>query len=230
MKELLKRTGFWIRNILLLLFVLSLFFVLLYKYLPVHYTSYLFWAKTEQWKGERKEGALGHQWTPLGKISQNLTQAVIAAEDNLFLLHNGFDYDEDGGVHAELGTISQQTARNVFLWPKRSWVRKLLETYFTALIEFVWGKERIMEVYLNSVEMKEGLFGAQALSQSVFGKDALELTPQEAALIAVSISDPKPHDLANPSAVMLKKQAKILSLMDKIIPVELGNPVEDQDK
>lgn len=228
MKKGLIRILHWIRNLLLTLFILSLFFVLLYKYVPVYYTPLMLIRSIEQLKADKKV-AVKHKWIPLSHISQNLVQAVVASEDNLFLVHNGFSFDQielakqeaaQGKRLRGASTISQQTAKNVFLTPNRSWIRKGLEAYFTILIEFVWGKERIMEVYLNSIEMGDGIFGAQAVSEVNFNKSPLELTTQEAALIAASLPNPRKYDSANPNAYLLKRQAKIVSLMSKIIRVE----------
>jgi len=235
-KKWLFRIGRWIRNLLLALFVLSLFFVLLYKYVPVYYTPLMLSRSIEQ-LGEKKKINISHQWVPLSKISPNLAQAVVASEDNLFLIHSGFDFEqiELAQQNAEKGrrlrgasTISQQTAKNVFLFPARSWIRKGLEAYFTVLIEFVWGKERIMEVYLNSIEMGDGIFGAQAVAKAHFHKTADKLTVPEAALIAASLPNPRAFNSANPSAYLLKRQAQITSLMTKIMPIDFDKPVKKE--
>jgi len=227
-KKGLLRIGRWIRNLLLALFILSLFFVLLYKYVPVYYTPLMLVRSIEQLKKDKKI-RIDHQWVPLSEISPNLTQAVVASEDNLFLIHTGFDFEQidiaqqDAAKGRRLrgaSTISQQTAKNVFLFPHRSWFRKGLEAYFTVLIEFVWGKERIMEVYLNSIETGEGIFGAQAVAKAHFNTTADRLTVPEAALIAASLPNPREFDSAHPSAYLLRRQAKIMSLMSKIIPVD----------
>ena len=227
-KKGLLRIGRWIRNLLLALFILSLFFVLLYKYVPVYYTPLMLVRSIEQLKKDKKI-RIAHQWVPLSEISPNLTQAVVASEDNLFLIHTGFDFEQidiaqqDAAKGRRLrgaSTISQQTAKNVFLFPHRSWFRKGLEAYFTVLIEFVWGKERIMEVYLNSIETGEGIFGAQAVAKAHFNTTADRLTVPEAALIAASLPNPREFDSAHPSAYLLRRQAKIMSLMSKIIPVD----------
>ena len=222
----------WIRNLLLTLFILSLFFVLLYKYVPVYYTPLMLIRSVEQLK-KNKKIRIAHQWVPLSGISPDLAQAVVASEDNLFLIHTGFDFEQIEIAQQEAArgrrlrgasTISQQTAKNVFLFPHRSWIRKGLEAYFTVLIEFVWGKERIMEVYLNSVEMGDGIFGAQAVAKAHFNTTADKLTVPEAALIAASLPNPREFNSAKPSAYLLKRQAKIMSLMSKIIPVDFDKP------
>ena len=119
-------------------------------------------------------------------------------------------------------TISQQTAKNVFLWPGKTYFRKGLEAYFTVLIELIWGKERIMEVYLNSIEMGKGIYGIEAASRAYFSKSAIELTRGEAALIAASLPNPRKRNPGSPSDYMLQRQSEILSLMRKVENVPLG--------
>ncbi len=234
MKKILKRIAIWTRNIILVLFLLSLFFVLLYKWVPVPVTPLMIIRSVEQ-MADHKKVHLSHKWVPLSKISQNLVQAVVASEDNLFLAHNGFDFQqieiaqEDASKGKKLrgaSTISQQTAKNVFLWNGGGFFRKGLEAYYTVLIEFVWGKERIMEVYLNSIEMGDGIYGAEAVAKAHFKKPAVNLSPEQAALIAATLPNPIRFNSANPSPYMLKRQAKILSLMKKIIKVDFGKSSE----
>ena len=155
----------------------------------------------------------------------------MASEDARFLEHHGFDFKaiEQAAMrnikHPEkrkhgASTISQQTAKNVFLWPGRSWVRKGFEVYFTVLIELVWNKERIMEVYLNSIEMGDGIYGADAVAQWHFGTTAKELTKQQCALIAVSLPNPRRFNSAKPSGYMLKRQRRILREMKFVTPID----------
>jgi len=228
----------WIRNLLLTLFILSLFFVLLYKYVPVYYTPLMLVRSIEKLK-EDKKMHIAHHWVPLSKISPYLPQAVVASEDNLFLIHSGFDFDQIELAQQEAAkgrrlrgasTISQQTAKNVFLFPARSWFRKGLEAYFTVLIELVWGKERIMEVYLNSIEMGDGIFGAEAVAKVHFQTTADKLTIPQAALIAASLPNPREFNSAKPSAYLLRRQAKIMSLIPKIMPIDFDNPPPKEKK
>ncbi|MDR2086197.1 MAG: monofunctional biosynthetic peptidoglycan transglycosylase [Dysgonamonadaceae bacterium] len=230
LKRFVKKMFHRIRNLFLFLFSLSLFLVLLYKYVPVYYPMHLLAKQTTSYF-QKEKIAVRHHWKPLSDISQNLTQAVIASEDNLFLIHNGFDFSDREVNPGEIsrsryrwktGTVSQQTAKAVFLFPGQNQVNKLLEAYFTVLIEFVWGKERIMEVYLNSIEFGDGIFGAEAIARQHFQIPAAELTVQQAALITVSINNPKELDSSRPTTYMLRRQAKIIRLMEEIIPVELG--------
>jgi monofunctional biosynthetic peptidoglycan transglycosylase len=237
-KKWLKKTACWIRNIALSLFVFSLLFVLLYKYVPVYYTLPVFSKNVEQ-LFKKEKTPVRHQWTPLTGISQNLVQAVIASEDNMFLMHSGFDFGKSEINPGEIsrsrykwktGTISQQTASAVFLFPGKNDLNKLLETYFTILIEFVWGKERIMEVFLNSVEFGDGIFGAEAIAEKIFQTTAGELTVPQSALITVSINNPQELDSSNPTTYMLRRQAKIIALMEKMIPVEFGKQSSEDEK
>ncbi len=236
MKKIYKTILIWIRNIILLFIFLSLFFVVLYKFVPVPYTPLMLIRTVEQLK-EGKKVRTEHRWVPLSEISQNLVQAVVASEDNLFLAHDGFDFQqieiaqEDAAKGKKLrgaSTISQQTAKNVFLWPGRSYFRKGLEVYFTVLIEFIWGKKRIMEVYLNSIEMGDGIYGAESVAKLHFNKHANGLSIQESALIAASLPNPIRFNSAKPSAYLLKRQTKIINLMGKIIKVDLGKSDEQK--
>ena len=161
-------------------------------------------------------------WVPFDRINPSVVQAVIATEDNNFATHNGFDWEainqaldenREGKRLRGGSTISQQTAKNVFLWPGRTWVRKGLEAYFTMLIELLWSKERIMEVYLNSIEMGEGIYGAEAVAEEHFGCSAAELTRSQCALIAATLPNPRKYNSADPSQYMKKRQRRILREM-----------------
>lgn len=213
--------------------MLALFFgttilaVVVLRFIPVWITP-LMVIRCCQQVSEGKDLRMVHHWVPLDKISPSLPVAVIASEDANFLRHHGFDYKaiehaaERNRKHPEkrkLGasTISQQTAKNVFLWPGRSWVRKGFEVYFTTLIELLWSKHRIMEVYLNSIEMGDGIYGADAVAMEHFHTDALNLTRSQCALIAVTLPNPRRFSSKNPSAYMLKRQARIEREM-KFVP------------
>ncbi len=228
--NLIGKTIRIIRNILIVLFAGSILMVIAYRYIPVYFTPLMAIRYIEQIKdGKSKE--IKHEWKDINNISRNLVMAVIASEDNRFMTHNGFDIEQIKLARAEAAagkrvrgasTISQQTAKNVFLWPGKTYFRKGLEAYFTLLIEFVWGKERIMEVYLNSIEMGNGIFGAEAVAKSHFKKNAGKLTKGEAALIAASLPNPRRFNSGKPSPYMYKRQKQIVSLMGKIAPVEIG--------
>jgi monofunctional biosynthetic peptidoglycan transglycosylase len=224
MKKAGMKIILWIRNILLLFFILSLFLVILYKYIPVLYTPAMFTRNMEQLTSNKKM-YIDHRWKNLQEISPHLMQAVIASEDYLFLIHNGFDSGKSNinkgarVLYVNNTTISQQTARNVFLFPAENNFNKLLETYFTVLIEFVWGKARIMEIYLNTIEMGDTLFGAEAIVQKSFCISAGELEAPQAALIAACLVNPIELNPDKPTTYLLRRQAKIMGIMEKMMTV-----------
>jgi monofunctional biosynthetic peptidoglycan transglycosylase len=202
-------------------FILSILSVIVFKWVPVPFTPLMITRTIEQ-KLDGKEVVWQHDWTPIEDISPNLQKAVISSEDGLFLQHNGFDFgamqkafkNNFKGKRIKGGsTISQQTAKNVFLWQGRSYLRKILEAYFTVLIEIIWDKERIMEVYLNSIEMGDGIYGAQAATQYWYKKDCKSLTLQEAAGIAAILPNPRKYKAKNSSAYINGRKTKIIKLM-----------------
>ncbi|GGG29920.1 monofunctional biosynthetic peptidoglycan transglycosylase [Christiangramia forsetii] len=161
---------------------------------------------------ENPEESVEHDWVHMEDISRHLQLAVIASEDQNFANHSGFDFkaiekamedNRSGRKIRGASTISQQTAKNVFLWPSRTWFRKGMEAYFTFLIEIIWTKERILEVYLNSIEMGKGVYGAQAAAQHWFKKDAETLNPYEAAAIAAVLPNPRQYR-ANPASSFIQ--------------------------
>lgn len=194
-------------EIILWLFVFSIAAVILFKWVPVPFTPLMVIRYFEK-IDSKAEKVWKHDWVPIEDISSNLQLAVICSEDQNFLKHNGFDFEaiEKAMINNEKGrrirgasTISQQTAKNVFLWPKRSWFRKGLEVYFTFLIESFWSKERIMEVYLNSIEMGNGVYGAEESSKYWFKKPAIKLNRNEAAAIAAILPSPLRYRANPPS-------------------------------
>lgn len=224
MKKLLRLT----LKFTLTFVIISILWVVAYKFLPVPITPYMLIRNITE------DIPINHKWVPIEKISPDLVLAVIASEDNLFTEHNGFDFKaiEQARKEAKEGkrirgasTISQQTAKNVFLWHGRSWLRKGLEAYFTVLIENIWGKERIMEVYLNSIEMGRGIYGVSAVAKLNFAKSAEELTRQECALIAATLPNPIKFSSKNPSRYMQKRQNDILKNMRNIGKIELNKNI-----
>lgn len=204
-------------------FASTILSVVALRFVPVFFTPLMF-IRCYQQVSEGKELKLEHHWVAFNEISPHMPVAVMASEDAKFLKHHGFDYEaiehaaKRNMEHPEkrkLGasTISQQTAKNVFLWPGRSWVRKGFEVYFTSLIELLWPKERIMEVYLNSIETGDGIYGVDAVAEAHFGTDALHLTKAQCALIAATLPNPRKFSSKHPSAYMLKRQARILREM-----------------
>jgi monofunctional biosynthetic peptidoglycan transglycosylase len=219
-RDLIKKVILWI---VVAFFASTILSVAVLRWVPVWFTPLMF-IRLAQQVSEGKELTLHHHWVPLEKIAPSLPTAVMASEDARFQEHHGFDYKaiEHAAMrnikHPEkrkLGasTISQQTAKNVFLWPGRSWVRKGFEVYFTTLIELMWTKQRIMEVYLNSIEMGDGIYGADAVAEHHFNTTADKLTKAQCALIAVSLPNPRRMNSARPSAYMLKRQKRILHEM-----------------
>ncbi|MEG2332047.1 monofunctional biosynthetic peptidoglycan transglycosylase [Bacteroides sp.] len=230
-----------IRNLVLFFFISSILAVLIYRFLPVYVTPLMVIRSVQQVvSGEMP--TCKHTWVSFDKISPNLPMAVIASEDNRFAEHNGFDMIEIKKAMKEnekrkrkrgASTISQQTAKNVFLWPQSSWVRKGFEVYFTFLIELCWSKERIMTVYLNSIEMGKGIYGAEATAKYKFGTTAAKLTKGECALIAATLPNPIRFDSAHPSQYIKRRQSQILRLMrlvPKFPPVDKEQPAKKKKR
>ena len=214
----------WLRNILIFFFTSTILSVVILKYIPVYITPLMLIRAVEQ-MAHGESPKINHHWVPLEEINHNLAQAVMASEDNLVLKHSGFDLEQiqkaqleaqEGKRQRGASTISQQTARNVFLWQNRSWIRKGLEAYFTFLIEKIWGKERIMEVYLNSIEMGKGIYGADAVARINFGTTPDKLTKDQSAYIAVSLPNPLLRDSAHPTRKMRKMHNTVLKRMKQI--------------
>lgn len=204
------------------------FFVILYRFVPVPLTPLMI-IRCVQQVSRGEQIRLKHHWVPMEDISKYLPVAVMASEDQRFLQHHGFDVIEiRNAIEEKLAgerqrggsTISQQTAKNVFLWPASSWVRKGFEVYFTALIELFWTKERIMEVYLNSIEMGDGIYGAEAVAQQHFNRTAKELTRTNCALIAATLPNPLKFSSKSPSRYILRRQTAIMYQMKHIDVME----------
>ena len=209
------------------LLALSIGLVLLYRFVPVYVTPLMLIRTVEQ-LSEGKKVQLEHRWVSINKISRNLSLAVICSEDQNFLNHFGFDVKAiEESVKTSLNsqnrtkrlrgasTISQQTAKNVFLWPDRSWVRKGLEVYFTLLIEITWSKKRILEVYLNSIEMGKGIYGAEAASRHYFGKSAKDLSKRQAAAIAAILPNPREYKANPPTSYIRSRIDWIMGQMNR---------------
>ncbi len=196
----------------LLLLIVPPLWVALYRFVPPPITILMI-ERSAEGKG------LDHRWRPLDRIAPAMTRAVVASEDSRFCSHHGFDMQAiDAAIrHNEArpgkirggSTVSQQTAKNVFLWPQRSWVRKGAEAWFTVLIEAIWGKRRIMEVYLNTVEMGPGIYGVEAASQRYFHEPASKLSPAQADRIVAILPSPLKWSAAHPGAYVRKRTGKI---------------------
>jgi monofunctional biosynthetic peptidoglycan transglycosylase len=223
MKEFLKKVWRFAWKSAMIFFILSILSVLLFRFVPVPFTPLMVIRIGEQ-VANGKSIKCTKDWVPIEKISKDMPLAVLCSEDQLFMEHDGFDMkaiekaleynDRKKGKRIRGGsTISQQTAKNVFLWQGRSWIRKGFEAYFTLLIEWIWSKERIMEVYLNVIEMGDGVYGSQAAAKEYFQVDAANLSASQAALIAAVLPNPRKWSPAHPTAYIIKKQQWILRQM-----------------
>lgn len=222
MKKIFK----WIKRIIIGLFLASILIVFIYKWLPVPFTELML---------ERyflKGSSIEKKWVPIEDISNTIQLAVVSSEDQNFLKHNGFDFEQIKKILEQEGepkrggsTISQQTAKNVFLWNGRNFVRKGFEAYFTCLIEWVWGKQRIMEVYLNVAEFGDGVYGVEAASQKYFHKSAKNLTKAEAATLAALLPNPRKYGENINGKYVQKRKRWILRQM-----VNLGGVLKYPEK
>jgi monofunctional glycosyltransferase len=222
MKKLVKNFSRFLLKIILLLLIITTSWVLLYRYVnppitPLMVIRYL--------ESSGKSRRILKAWKDYDLISENMALAVVASEDQKFFGHHGFDFNAMRGAAINnisddrikgASTITQQVAKNVFLWPERSWLRKGAEAYFTVLIETFWSKKRILEVYLNVVEMGSGIYGAEMASRIYFGKPASKLTKDEAALLAAILPSPRRMSPVNPSSYVNKRRQWISEQMDNI--------------
>lgn len=224
LKGIVPRTWRRLKRILLILFIAQFVYIFILKWInpPITITQIGSWFSL--WGTDKK---LQKTWVDYDQISQHAKLAVIASEDQLFTDHNGFDFKsiEKAMKHNQkskkikgASTISQQVAKNVFLWQGRSWFRKGLEVYFTFMIEKIWGKQRILEVYLNVAEMGEGIFGVEAASQNYFHKNAASLNREEAAMIAACLPNPIRYTIVPPARITVYRQHKILIQMRNLAP------------
>jgi monofunctional biosynthetic peptidoglycan transglycosylase len=213
----------------LILFVgISVFWVLLYRYVNPPVTLLMVERGFER-RSDGKDWKIDKKWVDFDDIADPMKRAAVAAEDQRFLDHFGFDFkameraiDKNSKSHKLIGgsTISQQTAKNVFLWPGRSYIRKAFEAYFTLLIEVFWSKKRIMEVYLNEIEMGDGIYGIGAASQAYYHKTAFDLNRQQAAAIASIFPDPLKWSPTHPSNYVQHRQYLILKNMRRLGPLD----------
>lgn len=224
LKGIVPRTWRRLKRVLLVLIVAQFLYIILLKWVnpPITITEISSWFSL--WGTDKK---LHKTWVSYDEISQHAKLAVIASEDQLFTDHNGFDFKsiEKAMKHNQqskkikgASTISQQVAKNVFLWQGRSWFRKGLEVYFTFMIEKIWGKQRILEVYLNVAEMGEGVFGVEAASQINYNKNAASLNREEAAMIAACLPNPIKYTINPPAKITTYRQRKILVQMRNLAP------------
>lgn len=226
MKDKLKKISRLLIKVVLFFFLSTIFITLLYRFVPVPYTLLMFQRGFER-MGNGKSFKIEKDWVSKEHINPKLELAVFCAEDQKFLEHDGFDFEaiekamennekQTGKKKPKIkgaSTISQQCAKNVFLWPNRGWIRKGLEVYFTFLIETLWSKERIMEVYLNVIEFGDGVYGAEAAAKEYFNCSASNLSPQQCALMAIVLPNPRSFKLNAPTPYMRKRQNWVLKQM-----------------
>lgn len=219
----------WIRyfrrlilKIILWFFVISIGSTVLFRFLPVPVTPLMLIRLMEQAGESDRSMRLEKDWVSIDEMSPHLQLAVVCSEDQEFLEHEGFDfkaikkaykYNQTHKKKRGASTISQQTAKNMFLWPGRSWVRKGLEVYFTFLIEVIWSKERIMEVYLNIIEFGDGVYGVEAAALRNYNKSAKDINRAEAAMLAAVLPSPLRLSPISPTADLREKQAWIMRQM-----------------
>ena len=222
-------------HLCLLLIAGSMAITIAFRWVPVPCSSLMIQKRIAAfWQGD-KDFRFRYRWVDLKKISPYAHLAVIASEDQKFLNHMGFDFDaiEKAWEHNQrkrkvhgASTISQQLAKNLFLWPQRSFVRKGLEVYFTLLLEGLWPKHRILEVYLNVAEFGPGIFGGEAASQTYFRKPAARLTSGEAALLAATLPSPQRFNPAKPSDYLRQRAGQIQQQMRQLGgPASLRKPL-----
>jgi len=225
---LLKKITSILSKVLLWFLMVTVLWVLVYRFVNPPITLLMIQRNMER-SSEDKPSKMKKDWVDFEDISDNMKRAAVSAEDQLFLKHLGFDIkaiekafatNKKGKKIKGGSTISQQTAKNVFLWPGRSWVRKGFEAYFTLLIEILWSKERILEVYLNVIEMGDGVYGAEAAAQEYFGKSCRKLTRSQSALIAACFPNPRRWTPRKPTTYIRHRQYLILRNMKRLGPLD----------
>lgn len=212
-------------------FLFSIFLVILYRFIPIPATALMLIRKWD------KHYPISYQWVDANKMSPHIKKTVVRSEDGLFYDHFGFDFhaikkaQEYNKTHRKkkgASTISQQTAKNVFLWPTRTYIRKIFEAYFTVLIEIFWGKNRIMEVYLNVIEFGPGIYGVEKASQYFFKHRAMHLTLNEAALLTAVLPNPLKYKVNHPSEYVIKRKNRISGFKPPP-PEEDENEIENEE-
>lgn len=223
-KTIFIRPGKIAFDLLLCFLVITIVPVLIYSAVDPSTTA-LMWIRWSESDDKKDLPRAFTHWVKLENISPHLMKAVISSEDQKFFQHRGFDWQSiESAIVTNLttdrtvgaSTISMQTSRNVFLWQDRSWLRKSLETYFTVLIENLWSKKRILEVYLNVIEWGNGIYGCESASRAYFNHPSRLLSPVEAAWMAAVLPNPRRWSIHHPHPQLLDRQARILRQMTKI--------------
>jgi monofunctional biosynthetic peptidoglycan transglycosylase len=212
-------------KLVLALFLISVVWVLVYRWVDPPVTLHMVQRRAEAAAAGKEDPTINYRFVSLEEMSEQLPLAVIASEDQLFLEHSGFDYsaiadafkrNQKGTKIRGGSTISQQVAKNVFLWHGRSYLRKAVEAYFTVLIEALWGKQRILEVYLNIAEMGDGVFGVEAAAQKYFKTSAAKLGRKQSARLAAVLPNPIRYSAGNPSPYVMRRQVRIARAMGRL--------------
>lgn len=223
-----KRTFTILSRIFVWFLLVTVLWVLTYRFINPPITLLMIQRNMER-SAEDKPAKMEKNWVKFEDISDNMKRAAVSAEDQLFLTHVGFDIkaiekafkaNQKSKKVKGGSTISQQTAKNVFLWPGRSWVRKGFEAYFTLLIEILWSKERILEIYLNVIEMGDGIYGAEAAAQAYFGKSCRSMTRSQAALIAACFPNPRRWSPKKPTSYIQHRKYLIMRNMRRLGPLD----------
>ncbi|EON79124.1 Monofunctional biosynthetic peptidoglycan transglycosylase [Lunatimonas lonarensis] len=229
MKKVIQKIGIYTLRLLLALLVFSWLLVFVYRFVPVWITPLMIIRVVESFFEPEKTVGIHKSWVAYEDISPNMVLAVISAEDQKFPVHKGFDWEAIEEARKEIAsgkrfrggsTITNQTAKNVFLWPGRNLVRKGLEAYFSILIEYGWGKRRIIEVYLNVIETGDGIYGVEEAARRFFKKPAKDLSRHEAALIAAVLPNPRRWSPAQPTDYIRGRQTWIIRNMGNLGKIE----------
>jgi monofunctional biosynthetic peptidoglycan transglycosylase len=225
---LLKKITGILTKVFLWFLMVTVLWVLFYRFVNPPITLLMIQRNIER-SSDDKPGKMEKKWVDFDEMSDNMKRAAVSAEDQLFLKHIGFDVkaiekafatNKKGKKIKGGSTISQQTAKNVFLWPGRSWIRKGFEAYFTLLIEIFWSKARSLEVYLNVIEMGDGIYGAEAASQAYYGKSCAKLSRAQAALIASCFPNPRRWSPKNATPYIRHRQYLIMKNMKRLGPLD----------
>ncbi len=224
----------WLYTAIFSFVILSFVSVIALRFVPAIATPLMFIRSGEQLSDKSRDFRWEKDWVSMDKISKNAIIAVVSSEDQNFSEHNGFDFEaiEKAMAHNKVSkkkigasTISQQTAKNVFLWQGRNWIRKGLEAYFTLLIELFWSKDRILEMYLNVVEFGDGIYGIEAAAQHYYGKSAADLNKSEAAMLAAILPNPLKYSPTNPTKYLKARQKRIIREMYAVTYPAIGSDV-----
>lgn len=227
LKHLSKKISSFIIKLIIAGFLFSVLQVICFKWIPLPFSFYMISERIEMWWNNNPKYVFKYQWVSLDKISNHMQTAVIASEDQTFVQHFGLDidsiekaieYNKKSKKIRGASTITQQTVKNVFLWSGKSYFRKGLEVYYSFLVELIWGKERILEVYLNVIEIGLGVYGVEAAANKYFKKSASQLNRYESSLFTVVLPNPKRFNVAKPSSYMIRRQTWILEQMYKLSP------------